>query len=179
MNRILPVVLIVAALALVFGYVRPTYDGSITAKQEKSKSYDAALAAAQSFSQKEAALVAAKNALPADALARLEAYLPDGVNNVALILDLNALAARSGLALSNFDVVSSGAASTPSALANVSPVDSVDLSLTATGSYGALQSFLRGAEQSLRLLDLTSLSLADSPTGVYTYQMVFRIYWLR
>ena len=49
-------------------------------------------------------LASARDAMnPAD-LERLSVFLPDSVDNVGLILDLTALASRSGLSLSNIDV---------------------------------------------------------------------------
>jgi hypothetical protein len=110
------------------------------------------------------------------------------VDNVGIILDLNALAARSGLALSNVDVLSSsqtgssGASQTSDGslpAGGESPVGYVDLSLSAKGTYPALQGFMRGIEQSARLLDVRDLVVKGSDTGVYTYQMTIRLYWLR
>ena len=55
-----------------------------------------ALAAAITYATQQNELAAARNAIdPAD-LNRLVAFLPSSVDNVGLILDLNALAARSG-----------------------------------------------------------------------------------
>jgi len=140
----------------------------------------------------------------------LEAFRPDGVDNVQLILDLDALAARSGVTLSNFDVsgqgdgeqtgpaaggTTTGAAGTPAgatpagnsagslggglSLSAGTPVDSIELTLTATGSYNAFRRFLGGIEQSLRPLDVVSLKVEPGETGVYNYDMTIRLYWLR
>ncbi|MDE1945515.1 MAG: hypothetical protein KGI03_04585, partial [Patescibacteria group bacterium] len=59
------------------------------------------------------------------------------------------------------------------------PVGSVDLTLAAKGTYGAMVSFLKGVELSERLLDVTDLTVTGSDSGLYTYQMTIRIYWLR
>lgn len=193
MIRLLPIVPFLAALGLFFGYVHPTYTGSISALDSEIKSYDAALDAADRFREREAALSAERAAIPPEGLARLEAFLPDGVDNVQLILDLDALASRSGLSLTDFDVAT-GDVSTDSTspnpggailpgegveLGSAEPVDSIDLSVTATGTYGSLRAFLTGVERSLRLLDLVELTVEDSETGVYSYDMTFRLYWLR
>lgn len=181
MNRILPIVLILIAVGLFFGYVNPTYTGPVAQLKSEIKSYDSALAAAKQFKAKEEQLKAMKSAIPLEDEARVEAFLPDSVDNVQLILDLNALAERSGLTLSNFDVASSRAEQEGDRilLESESPVQSLDLSLSATGDYESFKSFLLGAELSLRPLDLTELSLSDSATGIYSYDMTFRIYWLR
>lgn len=182
MSRLIPILFILAAIGLFFGYINPTYTGEVSSLRADIASYDSALAASQKFAEKEAELAQERNSIPADGLARIEEFLPDGVDNVQLILDLNSLASKSGLSLSNFDIgQSSGSTASGDqlALASQSPVDSLDLSVSATGSYAAMKAFLKGTEWSLRPLDLVSLTLNDSKTGVYTYDLTFRIYWLR
>lgn len=185
MNRILPLAALIVAAGLIFAYIVPTYQKSITASQAQIKSYENALAAAKGFTQKEADLAQQRAALPADSLARLNQFLPDGVNNVQLILDLDGLAARSGMVLSNFDIdvnsVSNGSSNDPSALSlqSSNPVDSVQLTVETTGTYQQFRSFLAGIEQSLRPLDVVNLTVAAGQTnGSYKYDLTIRIYWL-
>ncbi len=182
----MPIVLILLAIGIFVGYINPIYTGKILPLQAQIKQYNSTLAAAADFNKKEAELATARNAIPADAIARLEAYLPDGVDNVQLILDLNALAAKSGVQLSNFDVKSSAAVTSATnqstgavPLDSASkPTDSIDVTVSATGTYSAFRAFLDGIERSLRPMDVIQLSLTDSATGVYTYSLTFRIYWM-
>lgn len=181
-SRIIPVLLVLIAVGLFFGYVHPTYGENVAALRAEIRGYDAALRAANAFAEKEAYIARERASIPESDLARLSAFLPDGVDNVQLILDLNALATRSGLTLSDFDVVENRASDSGSAmfaLESDSPVDSIDLSLTAVGTYASFKAFLAGTERSLRLLDLVELTIDDSETGVYAYGMTFRIYWLK
>jgi hypothetical protein len=195
-EKLIPIVMILAAAGIGYAYIYQTYTGPITDAQQQIASYDSALAAANTFSQKEADLTTQRNAISASDLQRLSTYMPDGVDNIQLIVDLDALAARSGVTLSGFAIQNNStpsdaaaapadASSTnPSASSSPSPsstsaTDSLDLSVTATGTYDAFQSFLTTAEQSSRPLDITNLSLKYSSTGVYTYAITFRIYWLQ
>jgi Tfp pilus assembly protein PilO len=185
MTRILPFAALVLAAAIILGYIVPTYKNSIVGAQAQIQSYQNALTAAQSFSAKEADLEQQRAGISADNLARLTSFLPDGVNNVQLILDLDGLAARSGMVLSNFDIdvnsVSNGTdSSDPTALAlqSSSPIDSVQLTVETTGSYAQFRTFLSGLEQSLRPLDVTDLTVTPSDTGNYKYDLTIRIYWL-
>jgi hypothetical protein len=178
MNRALPAALLLIAIGIFIGYVRPTYAGSITDLRTQVTQYNAALDAADRYNTREAELAAERNKLPPDALARLATFLPDGIDNVRMILDLTALASRSGVGLSGF-TVTGGAPADGSGLQNGSPVDSVDLSVTATGTYSAFRTFLTGIETSLRPMDVMNLKVKASATGVYTYAMTLRIYWLR
>lgn len=198
MQRLIPIIALVFAFALVMLYIRPTYTGSIHDTLQQIDSYDSALVAADRFQQKEATLTQARAQIPADSLARLNAFLPDGVDNVQLILDMDALAARSGVTLSDFNIDDKGSdSSTPTPAAPVqglapigqggpalslmssSAVESLNLSFKATGSYSAFRAFLAAMENSLRPLDIVDISVDQSATGVYTYSMTVRIYWLR
>ena len=186
MTRILPIFAVILAVALFFGYISPTYNNQIVPENQQIQSYNSALAAATAFTQKENDLVAKKNAIPQSQIDRLTTYMPDGVDNVQLILDLNSLASRSGLTLSNFKVADNATSSpdstdatSASGIQSSSLTDSLDLSVSASGTYSAFQTFLAAAEQSLRPLDITQLTIKSSGTGVYAYTITFRIYWLQ
>ncbi|MFZ1075740.1 MAG: type 4a pilus biogenesis protein PilO [Minisyncoccia bacterium] len=175
MNRALPIPAFVIGLCVIFAYVGPTWSGPIATEKAAIASDDEALAAASEYNKEQDALAQAQSAIDPDNLSRLATFLPDSVDNVRLILDLNALAARSGVALSNIDVDSSGP---PSTAADTNPLGSVDMSLSVSGSYTAFQTFLNGIEHSERLLDVQEVDVKGSDTGVYTYQLKVRIYWL-
>ena len=104
-----------------------------------------------------------------------------------MIIDMNALAARSGVELSNIDVQStagtkapsSGASTGPIAVNGSSPLQSLDFSLNVTGTYSAFRNYLNALEKSLRPIDINSINLGVSQTGVYTYALSARIYWLQ
>ncbi|MES2225680.1 MAG: hypothetical protein V4480_02625 [Patescibacteria group bacterium] len=182
-SRLLPIGALVIAIALFFLYVKPTYTGPIQETKTKIDSYTAALAAADRFSEKEAQLTQQRAAIAPDSLQRLNEFLPDGVDNVQLILDLDALAARSGMTLSNFDIknqdqTTAANPATGLALQSNTPVDSIDLTFSGVGTYSAFRALLAGMENSLRPLDVVNLGVVESQTGVYTYNMTVRIYWL-
>jgi hypothetical protein len=203
MTRLVPFLCVALAAGLFFAYINPTRTGSITDSRAQIASYESALAAADRFSRKQGELVVARANIPSEGLARLESFLPDGVDNVQIILDLTALAARSGITLSDFDTTESASATGAAGSApqggaapatasgavgagasgglpfeSVDPIDSIDLTVSATGTYASFHAFLEGIEQSLRLLDVVSISVSDSETGVYTYDMTIRLYWL-
>lgn len=178
-SRILPVVAVIIAALVFFGYTNPTYSGKITQTRAEIAADNNALDAAAAYSAKQNQLAAAKNALDPKALDRVEAFLPDSVDNVGLILDLDALASRSGLSLTSIDVAQDDAGAVVPADAARTPVSSVDLSISALGTYGSFRSFLSGIESSARLLDVRDLVVKGSDTGVYTYQLTVRLYWLR
>jgi len=173
-SRILPIFALLVAVGIFFAYVNPTWSGAIATTRAAIASDDRALDAAGEYRAQQNQLASARNAInPAD-MKRLSTFFPDSADNVGLILNLNALAARSGLSLSNIDVTDNA----PDAGLLTSSIHSVDLALSAVGTYAALQSFLRDIEKNARLLDARDLVIKGSGTGVYSYQMTLRFYWL-
>lgn len=184
-SRILPAVALLIAVGIFFVYVNPTWTGSIRTARATIKNSDQAIAAAEQYTARQNQLAAERDAIDPAQLAALSTFLPDSVDNVQLIIDLNALAARSGLSVADIDVVadafgeSSAESDTGAIGTDSSPVNSVDLSLSASGTFAALQTFLKGIEKSARLLDVQDLVVQGSETGIYNYQMTMHLYWLR
>lgn len=178
-SHILPIFALIIAAGIFFGYVNPTWTVSIAGAKAVIANDDQAIAAANVFIAQQNKLASARNAIDPANIARITAFLPDSVDNVGIILNLNALAARSGLSISNLDIMANSAANAPAAAgATSNSVNSTNLSLTAVGTYSALQAFLTGVEKSQRLLDVRDMVVKGSDTGVYSYQMILRLYWL-
>lgn len=184
-DRILPSFALVIAGIIFFAYVNTAWSGTIANTKAAIAADDQALASADTYIKQQNKIASARDAIDQANLDAVATFLPGSVDNVGLILDLNALAARSGISVANIDVVTetgggqqssnSGTLANP----NQNPIGSVDLSLSAVGTFSALQMFLNGVEKSARLLDVHDLVVKGSDTGVYTYQMSLRLYWLR
>lgn len=194
-SHVLPFLALLISIGIFFVYVNPVWSGTIAETKNAIENDKQALKSADEYKAKENELASARNAIDTDNLARLSTFLPDSVDNVGLILDINALAARSGLSLANIDVAkndsgsignaakgaaSAGATSVGTlSVARTNQVGSVDITLSAVGTYSALHEFLTGVEKSARLLDVRNIVVNGSDTGVYDYQMTIRLYWLR
>lgn len=184
-SRLLPSLALVIAVGIFFAYVNPTWTGSIATAKAAIAADDASLVAARHYVTQQNELAAERDAIDPKDLSSLTTFLPDSVNNVGLILDLNTLAARTGFSITSIDVTGStkNGSSAPSAAPGSSAagdlVGTVDLSLSAQGTFSSLQTFLMGIEKSGRLLDVQDIVVRDSETGIYSYQMRIRLYWLR
>ena len=179
------------AVAVFMFYTRPAYD-SISVLQKEIADYDQALEKAAELQRLKQALLSRYNAFdPAD-LDRLHKLLPDHVDNVRLLLDLDSLASHHGFALQN--VVISGPSQADagrSAGATIGSTnqryDSLTFSFATQGTYQDFIIFMQDFEHSLRIVDLVSLSLgaAPVPTGVtlsepyYQFNVSIRTYWLK
>ncbi len=196
-----PFIAILVALGVFLGYIHPTYTKDVATLKTEIGNYDRALVAASDYLSKQDEIAEKRKTLTDEDVARLKGFLPDGVDNVQLIIDLNALATGAGLSVSDIDVKGSGdgparpASSAPTntqidpatgrqvasaPLTKGTPTDSVDLSVKLTGTYTNLFTFLSAVENSLRPLDVVALTMQEVPqSSLYTFTMTIRVYWLR
>lgn len=186
--------LILSAIALgvagviFFMYTRPTYDGVKVVKQEISQ-YDQALDKAAELQQLKQSLLSRYNAFNPTDVSRLHKLLPDHVDNVRLVLDLDNLAAQHGMALQNVVISNPGSETGESSVLGTIGIarqkfDSMTLRFSTRATYPAFIQFLGNLESSLRITDLVSLNLAldtivESGEPTYRFDITIRTYWLK
>lgn len=184
-RTIISLVCVVAAGAIFFVYTQPTYD-SVRAVNEKNASYDAALSKATELQQRKQQLLSRYNTFDPSDIDRLQKLLPDHVDNIRLILDLDSLAGKHGMAIQNVAVSSAASAdSRTSTLGSVSAskqrYDSLTIKFSTQAPYDVFQQFLTDLEESLRIVDLISLNITrvSADANVYSYDITLRTYWLK
>ena len=171
-----PLLAFVVSLLIFFGYVSPTYSGSITDLKAAIEREQSALDEADRFTAKQSELVEKEHAMSEADVERLGKMLPDFVDNVRVIIDLTTHMKNSNVLLTSINVpppspLEEGAVS--------APVGQLDFTLSVRGTYDSFMDFLVGIERSLRLLDVVKINITGSDTGVYTYDLTLRLYWLR
>ena len=183
-KTILTLLFIGGAAALFLLYTKPAYDGLGTTK-DKIEQYNLALDKAAELQRLKQSLLSQYNSFnPAD-IERLHKLLPDHVDNVRLILDLDTLASKHGLALQNV-AISGAATKDPGAEEVIGPVASehgeITIGFATTGTYERFVTFLTDLEQSLRIVDVIDLQIAPASTlgePSYNFNIVLRTYWLK
>lgn len=198
MNIISPLILIVASVWLFLGYTNPTYTGktdsvepagkSIVELQTDEQNYRNALTKSKEIERSITDLSAKFSALKPTDVEKVEKLLPDHIDTVRLILDINNAAAKYGMSLNDIVLsapgVVSGSAISANSFANSpnpvlartivnsnqdigpsgSPYGSVRLGFNVSGSYDNFLRFLGELESSLRIVDVTSLSFRTAKT---------------
>lgn len=181
MRLIFPIILIVAAIGLFVVYTNPQYQ-HIKALQLEAGAFNDALDKAQELKQERDKLLSKRNTFSAENVQKLERTLPDNVDNIRLIIDINNIAARHNLTLKNVALGTvSDAKTARSAIAVGSsgePVGSVDVGFSVGARYEEFLSFLYDLEHSLRIVDVEDISFKSSETGLYDFTLTIRTYWL-
>lgn len=193
MKTIIAGIGLVFVIALFFFYTKPAYDGTLTAREAIAE-YDRALQKAAELQHLKQQLLNRYNALDPAQIDRLHKLLPDHVDNVRLVLDLDNIAVQYGLALENVIIDQADAGDE-----NVKVIggavartdyDSLTMRFSTNGTYPNFVSFMKSLETSLRIVDLVSLSLettgltqpaigGNPPEPVYRFSITLRTYWLK
>ncbi len=198
MKNIISLILIGAAVWIFWGYSNPIYKET-KGLREIRVDYKSKLAQANEFRQKYEELVAKYQSFPAADIARLSRLVPETVDTVRLVMDVNNIAVKQGLLIKNIKIseLAKQNSSVPTALppaASLTPevariggadqgFNSVELNFSVTGSYERFVAFLQDLEKSLRILDVTTIKFAtasDSAKGDnYDFSLSLKAYWLK
>ena len=185
MRLLIPTVLISAAIGLFVLYTNNAYQGpgGIKSLLSQVSAFDEALNKAQELKTRRDELLSKRRSFSDENIQKLEHVLPDNVDNIRFVIDINSIAARRNLSLKNVALGTiSDAKSTRSALA-VGPsgdlVGSAEISFALSATYDDFLAFLRDIEHSLRIVDVEKISFKPGATGErYEYSLTIRTYWL-
>lgn len=178
-----PLFAFIIAIGLVLTYVRPTFQ-AIGATQDELKKYTDTIASAQELRAELQKKIDQKRNFTPSQLERLEAMIPDKSDEIATILDIDALAREYRMSVSGISVAKAGSAqegeSEGVAQAENSgealPYTTMDISFSLAGTYEDLRLFLSALEQSLVLYDVTNLDFGSSEGDGLSLNMTVRAY---
>lgn len=185
MRALLSVAGILIAGALFFMYTVPAYD-EVSALSAKIGEYDQALNKSAELQKLKESLLKRYNALDEASKEKLHKMLPDHVDNVRLILDIDSLATSFGMPIQNVVINSSEDESAErSAVKTISTeqrkYDSLTFKFSTKTTYDNFVRFMEALQGSLRIVDPVSLTVSSEKgsAGVYEYDVTIRTYWLR
>ncbi len=180
MRYLMPIIFIGAAIASFFFYTNPQYQ----AIKAQAASYQAIVEANAKATQLRAVrekLTGDRAKIPQENIDRLLSTLPDGVENVRLIIDIDNIASEYGLRIRNTKINDLSSKST----SNTAGPDSnrygtISMAFSVTSSYETFLQFLGDLESSQRLVDVTNLTFgATGKDDVYDFNLTIQTYWLK
>ena len=196
MRFIVPLLLIGLSIAGFFILVSPKYEEVVALKAQVS-AYDKALSNSKSLEDERDKLVKKSNDISKVNKEKIHKMLPDSIDNIRLILEIEELASVYGMSLKDVryedekkaeegkpEIVQAGA---------IDPYANEDygiwdLEFTTAGSYSNFINFTKDIEKNLRLVDISSVkfssitsssSKSSTPTDNYTYTFKIKTYWLK
>lgn len=198
---IMPIILIGIALTTFFVVTNPIYS-DISALKAVSASYNEALDNSKALEKERDKLTAKYNSINPDNLSKLQKFLPENVDNIRLILEIERIALPYGMVLKDvkYSVVDKKADAANALLVqggaaiNSGPKDYgiFDLEFSTTGTYDGFISFTKDLEKNLRIVDIASAIFSSNTVNtnmgvnpninspeVYKYNFKIKTYWLK
>jgi Tfp pilus assembly protein PilO len=181
-----PILFIILSIGLFFMYVDPTYSNIKNILADGSQ-FNSALDKSKELQEIRDKLLGRYNTFLTSDINRLTKLLPDNVDNVRLVLDIDNIASKYGMRIKNVNVNREGTKQPGIIGPNNDLHESVELSFSITASYKDIISFVKDLEGSLRIVDIKEVSLTplvikdDAKDSEYIYEYVINLqtYWLK
>lgn len=190
MKGFTPVILILVSVGVFFFFIDPQKKEFDELVQEKNNN-SITIERTRDLREARGALNEKYKNISTEDRQKLEKILPDTVDNVRLILDINNIANKYGLSLRGISVsggpidesgeINRSSGSTAGQLYGV-----ISLSFSFTADYELFKIFIKDLEDSMRLVDIINFSVsassansASSTGEFYDYSLTLNTYWLR
>jgi Tfp pilus assembly protein PilO len=201
MRFITPIILIIISITLFFSFTNPLYNDISSLKTEVT-SYNEALDNSKALENERDKLTAKYNAISPDNLMKLQKLLPDNVDNIRLILEIEQIALPYGMVLRDVKYNVTNTDTTTPANGVVQGGGAVDLAnkdygifdleFSVSGSYDNFINFTKDLESNLRIVDISSIDFSSDNVNVnakvnsktpspevYKYDFKIKTYWLK
>jgi Tfp pilus assembly protein PilO len=179
MKFLMPIILIGISLGVFFVFTNPIYD-DISHLRTQVASYNEALDNSKALENERDKLTAKYNSINRDDLAKLQTLLPENVDNIRLVLEIEQLALPYGMVLKDIkynttteqDLKKSNTAASLGAvqgggLTQISRKDYGvwDLEFSTTGTYNNFLNFTKDLESNLRIVDISSIVFSSASSS--------------
>lgn len=178
MRLFFPIIFVIAGVAGFIFFTNPTYQLS-KAKEAELKGYVDANESAAKLRAKREELELQRKSISTNNIDRLMKMLPDGVENVGLIIEMNRIARQKGVSIRNARINEGSTSKGASVGPDGNKYGTISMSFGVTLSYLDFQDFLKTLEQNLRLVDVTAISFSSTRTDKYDYNITLQTYWLK
>lgn len=182
MKFFLPAFFLLVSMGLFFMYIDDAYQ-NVKVSQEEQSSFNDALQKSKELQSIRDALLSRYNKFSSVDLDRLEKMLPDNIDNVRLVLEIDSIASKYGTNISAIAIDSESTSITQEGA--IGPTgeqyETVLLSFNITSAYEDFVMLLKDMESSLRIVDITSINFTSENdfNEIYDYKVSIKTYWLK
>ncbi len=191
---IIPFLLVMLSVGSYFLYTKPMYDEAKGVSVEVGKLQDATTKLDAALKKRDK-LATTYNALDTSLVDRLGKLMPDNLDNIKLIIDVDRTAKQYGVILNavKFDVDQQAKANTTTTATATVPIrdnktaqeskkdyNTFNLTMTFTGTFANFTKLVGDMEKNLRIIDISSVTFdAQDSKDVYRFEIKAKIYWLK
>lgn len=183
MKKYLPLILIIISIAIFFAFIDPQYE-EVQKLNKQKRDNDNMLQLSEELQRRRELLQSSYNGIGTEERKQLEKLLPDTVDNVRLVLDINNIAEEYDITINNIEIskdVNSSEKSTTvaSSVERATDIGTIRFGFTVNSNYTTFINFMKDLEETLRIIDIRSLNIRKGQGDSITYQVVIDTYWLR
>lgn len=183
MKSFTPIIFIIISVILFFTVTDSNYK-KVQEYKIKYSEYEDVLNKSKQLLEKRRSLQDKYNSFSKEDMSRLEKLLPNAVDNVRLIIDMDEIAKRYGLVIKNVRLddtkIRNGSKDSVATItAGGEKYGVIPMGFSVSADYQTFIQFLQDLESSLRIVDVTNISLKPSATGVYSFDVSLKTYWLK
>jgi hypothetical protein len=189
---ILPIILIGAAIAGFFVLTSPLYK-NISLEREQVASYNEALNNSKALEAERDKLTQKYNSFDPENLIKLQKLLPDNVDNIRLILEIEKIASPYGMVLKDVKYDATKKDATSQVIVQKvenslhKDYDVWSLEFSTQGTYNNFVNLIKDLENNLRIVDISSIQFSSnasmglnpSLSEAYKYNFKIKTYWLK
>ncbi len=198
MKSLTPIIFIVISIAIFLFLIDPQYK-KIQQTSAEIEQNDKTLEIANKLKSKKDELNVRFNQISQSEKVELEKLLPDTVDNVRLIIDINNIANQFGIVIRDISIdTKEGDVSTSKSVVSqssnfegvlkddsikyvdTSKIGVITFSFSVSAKYEVFLEFLNQLEESLRIVDIRNIEISQGSGGVfYDYKITLDTYWLK
>jgi Tfp pilus assembly protein PilO len=186
MKSLTPIIFIIVSIIIFFTLVDPIYK-DVKALQVKNAEYQDVLDKSTQLLAQRKALQDKYDSFSKEDLDRLQKLLPDTVDNVRLIIDIEGITKRPefNLSLKNIrlDMSTPTKGDAKDAVKTITAGEAkygtIPMGFSVSADYNTFLSFLEALETSLRIVDVTNIALTPGDKGIYSFDISLKTYWLK
>lgn len=192
---VFPIILIIISGALIFTFVVPNYK-EVNVLNKDIGIYKTALADSVELQQTHDALFETYKNIPSPYREKLNKLLPNTVNNIKFILEVEQIASRYNMPVKNIKFDPKKAEEeenvNPRGVMIISDKDKIlpygvfPIEFTVSGSYSSFVMFIKDLEENLRVADVKSISFKTLPdnktqfiSDLHDFNIKLETYWLK
>lgn len=172
--------LLILSIGLFYTFTNPMYKG-VQELSATASGYSEVIDNLEDLAESRDRLAENYNSISKTEIERLGKALPENVDTVRIALDLDTIAARYGITLSDVAIdKESQAAATQIVLPDHAlPYERTPVSISFVSNYQNFKQFMQDLEQSLRIMDVRSVSFVVTDSGLYEHKIVIDTYWVK
>ena len=181
MKNIISIIVIIISIASFVFVVKPSF-AEVKNIEAKSHDYEEVLLNAKKLTSIRDELMEKKKKISQADLNRLSKLIPEGADNVKLIINLQNIADKYHLIITTASSNKKGDKQSKKQTFDIKTKDYgiITLDFNITGEYNNFLSFLSEVEDSLRITDIKQLSIEPGDNvNNYTFTITLDTYWLK